>query len=118
MRRARDPRWRWCVAPGSCAECAGDDPALISVRETSSGENFSNIVVHRAAECGKVVLVNTNVDAAPEPQHDPKQDAAAWKAIVRKFQEPSLPRAIWQLVNTLGPYAALWYLMYLSLSWS
>jgi omega-6 fatty acid desaturase (delta-12 desaturase) len=62
--------------------------------------------------------VNTNGNAVPEPQQTPKQDNAAWKAIVLKFQEPSLPRAIWQLVNTLVPFATLWYLMYLSLSWS
>jgi len=48
-----------------------------------------------------------------------KADVATWKAVVLKFQQPSLPRALWQMVNTLVPYAALWYLMYLSLpvSW-
>lgn len=48
-----------------------------------------------------------------------KADVATWKAVVLKFQRPSLPRALWQMVNTLVPYAALWYLMYLSLpvSW-
>jgi omega-6 fatty acid desaturase (delta-12 desaturase) len=39
-----------------------------------------------------------------------------WKEIVAKFQTPSLPRAIWQMVNTLVPYFALWYLMWLSLA--
>ncbi len=43
-------------------------------------------------------------------------DAAEWKRIVTEFQKPSMGRALWQLVNTLGPYALLWYLMYLSLS--
>ena len=43
-------------------------------------------------------------------------DAAEWKRIVTEFQKPSTGRALWQLVNTLGPYALLWYLMYLSLS--
>ena len=62
--------------------------------------------------------MNTTDYPAPEGVRDPKQDTAAWKAIVLKFQEPSLPRAIWQLVNTLGPYALLWYLCYRSLSWS
>lgn len=61
-----------------------------------------------------------NETGTPElkPTRNSKQETAAWKAIVLKFQEPSLPRAVWQLVNTLGPYALLWYLMYLSLSWS
>ncbi|MBX7208866.1 MAG: fatty acid desaturase [Verrucomicrobiaceae bacterium] len=39
-----------------------------------------------------------------------------WKEIVAKFQVPSTARAIWQLVNTLGSYVVLWYLLYLSLS--
>jgi omega-6 fatty acid desaturase (delta-12 desaturase) len=39
-------------------------------------------------------------------------DTAAWKKIVVRYQQPSWWRAVWQLVNTLVPYAALWYLMY------
>ena len=42
--------------------------------------------------------------------------AAAWKQIVAKYQQPSCGRALWQLVNTLVPYAALWYLMHLFLT--
>jgi omega-6 fatty acid desaturase (delta-12 desaturase) len=38
-----------------------------------------------------------------------------WREIVVRFQEPSAWRAAWQMTNTLGPYALLWYLMYLSL---
>lgn len=46
-------------------------------------------------------------------------DNAAWKAIVLKYQRPSLWRASWQIVDTLVPYALLWYLMYLCrpISW-
>ena len=40
----------------------------------------------------------------------------AWKEIVARYQKPSFGRGVWQIVNTLVPYAALWYLMYLSLS--
>ncbi len=39
-----------------------------------------------------------------------------WKAIVAQYSIPSLPKAIWQIVNTFVPYFTLWYLMYLSLS--
>lgn len=39
-----------------------------------------------------------------------------WKEVVAKYQEPALRRSLWQLVNTLIPYAALWYLMHLSLT--
>jgi len=41
---------------------------------------------------------------------------SGWKEIVARYQKPSAGRAIWQLVNTLVPYAVLWWLMYLSLS--
>lgn len=38
-----------------------------------------------------------------------------WKEIVTKYQQPALKRSLWQLINTLVPYSALWVLMYLSL---
>src|SRR3989454_6703801 len=48
----------------------------------------------------------SNKDASP----------SAWKEIVARYQKPSVGRGVWQIANTLVPYAALWYLMYLSLS--
>ncbi len=45
-----------------------------------------------------------------------RTDIAAWKEIVLKYQEPSTPRALWQIANTFIPYGLLWYLMYLSMS--
>jgi omega-6 fatty acid desaturase (delta-12 desaturase) len=44
---------------------------------------------------------------------------ANWKAIVATYQRPHAGRATWQIVDTVGSYAALWFLMYLSLgvSW-
>ena len=44
------------------------------------------------------------------------ENPAAWKAIVAEYQQPSAPRALWQIVNTFGGYALLWYLMYRSQS--
>src|ERR1051326_2805442 len=38
---------------------------------------------------------------------------AAWRDIVAKYQKSAVWLAVWQLVNSLVPYAALWYLMYL-----
>jgi omega-6 fatty acid desaturase (delta-12 desaturase) len=35
---------------------------------------------------------------------------------VARYQQPALRRGLWQLINTLVPYATLWYLMYLSLA--
>jgi acyl-lipid omega-6 desaturase (Delta-12 desaturase) len=60
--------------------------------------------------------MNAEPVLSPEkPRMDPKH----WKEIVLKYQVPSLGRAVWQMVNTFGSYALLWYLMYLSLgvSW-
>jgi acyl-lipid omega-6 desaturase (Delta-12 desaturase) len=46
-------------------------------------------------------------------------DAANWKQIVAHYQKPSVPRAVWQLVNTFVPYIGLWVLMHftMSISW-
>jgi len=46
----------------------------------------------------------------------PQPDTAEWKRIVASYQNPSAPRALWQIVNTLVPYGLLWYLMYRSLA--
>jgi omega-6 fatty acid desaturase (delta-12 desaturase) len=54
--------------------------------------------------------------ATTHAQPSTEAGVAEWKQIVAEFQKPSLPRAIWQMVNTLGPYAILWYLMYRSLA--
>ncbi len=53
----------------------------------------------------------------PEPRGaDKKPPSLAWKEIVARYQKPSVGRGVWQVVNTLVPYAALWYLMYVSLA--
>ena len=54
-------------------------------------------------------------DSNPEQASGQANDAA-WKQIVLSYQKPSRWRAAWQLLDTLGPYAAIWYLIYLSLS--
>ena len=36
---------------------------------------------------------------------------AEWKAIVAKFQRPSISRATWQIINSVVPYCAIWALM-------
>jgi len=49
-------------------------------------------------------------------ERDRQADSVAWKRIVARYQKPSIGRGVWQIANTLVPYAALWYLMYLSLA--
>ena len=48
----------------------------------------------------------------------PSQDTRrlTWKEIVLKYQRPALGLGLWQVLNTLVPYGALWYLMYLSIA--
>lgn len=47
-------------------------------------------------------------------ESEPQSGVPAWKAIVAKYQKPQIWSGVWQIVNSLVPYAALWYLMYLS----
>ena len=46
-------------------------------------------------------------------------DTSAWKEMVARYQKPAIWRSVWQIVNTLVPYAGIWFLAYLSLgiSW-
>ena len=39
-----------------------------------------------------------------------------WRKIVSRFEKPSIKRSVWQLFNSVLPYFAVLYLMYLSLS--
>lgn len=39
-----------------------------------------------------------------------------WVEVVGKYNRPDIRMSIWQIINSLGPYLLLWYLMYLSLS--
>jgi omega-6 fatty acid desaturase (delta-12 desaturase) len=49
-------------------------------------------------------------------QRTPRPSVAEWKRIVARYEKPSVWRATWQIVDTLGPYALLWCLMYRSLA--
>ncbi len=60
----------------------------------------------------KGATMSSGQSSIPEPDRASK---AAWRNIVEKCQQPSAGRAFWQLVNTLVPYALLWYLMYRTL---
>jgi len=41
-----------------------------------------------------------------------------WDDTVRKYKRPHRWKSAWQIANSLVPFFAGWYLMYLSLSWS
>lgn len=57
-----------------------------------------------------------NAQPADKARH--RETIAKWKAIVAAYQKPNVWRASWQIVNTIGAYAVLWYLIYLSLALS
>jgi omega-6 fatty acid desaturase (delta-12 desaturase) len=64
-------------------------------------------VIARHAEKESTMSSGQNSTRAPD-----RASTAEWRRIVERCQQPSTPRALWQLVNTLVPYALLWYLMY------
>jgi acyl-lipid omega-6 desaturase (Delta-12 desaturase) len=55
----------------------------------------------------------TTLSPSAQPGSAP---VTGWRAIVARYRNPSNARAIWQLANTLLPYAAVWYLMYRALA--
>jgi len=46
------------------------------------------------------------------------KETGAWRTVVSKYQRSSNVRALWQLINTLGPYTLLWVAMYFAVSLS
>lgn len=56
------------------------------------------------------------IDQLVHTESERQADAMPWKKVVAKYQEPSIWRSTWQIMNSLVPYAVLWYLIYLSLS--
>src|ERR1041385_7085126 len=73
----------------------------------------------RASPFRRIITTEIMSEAHQSPERESRLDTADWKKIVAKYQNPSAPRAAWQIVNTLGPYALLWFLMYhtLAVSW-
>jgi omega-6 fatty acid desaturase (delta-12 desaturase) len=56
------------------------------------------------------------IDQLVHTENERQANAMPWKEVVAKYQEPSVWRSTWQIVNSVVPYAVLWYLMYRSLS--
>src|SRR5437899_5424588 len=57
-------------------------------------------------------MTNDSISAKGTSQ----KGSSAWKQIVARYPKPSIGRGVWQIVNTLVPYATLWFLMYFSLA--
>jgi len=69
----------------------------------------------RGTENDTYLQLNPNPNTAA-PASDVPLTPSVWKKLIAEYQKPSLPKAIWQIVNTLVPYAATWALIYWSLS--
>ena len=54
-----------------------------------------------------------------DPPAEHAATVAEWKGLVAKYQVPSLKRASWQVVDTIGSYIFLWVAMYwmMKVSW-
>jgi omega-6 fatty acid desaturase (delta-12 desaturase) len=62
------------------------------------------------------VLDRSIMEDPPTDKASRREAMAKWKAIVAEYQKPNRWRASWQLLNTIGTYLLVWYLLYLSLS--
>lgn len=95
--------------------CRGREPvvtcARYSVPKHSILETAKQTPQPGATACG---VTENIVQTSTEQAGVAPPDTSVWKEIVLQHQEPSTGRALWQMLNTLGPYALLWYLMYRS----
>jgi hypothetical protein len=41
----------------------------------------------------------------------PVASTATWNAVVAMYQEPHAGKATWQIINTIGSFLALWFLI-------
>ena len=71
----------------------------------------------------KLILMEASTISSSAPSTSPSSakentypDPSVWKKLIAEYQEPSIPRAVWQLVNTLGPFIAAWVAIYFSTS--
>ena len=58
----------------------------------------------------------TDKTAALEVRSETPPTGRSWREVVARYQRPAHSRALWQLLNTLVPYIALWFLMYYALA--
>jgi len=89
------------------------------LRPTMFGRQGSGIEpVHPSAmEFDRAMLSAASREKSSAPR--PLPSVAEWKRAIAGFQSPSIRRAVWQIANTLIPYAGLWVAMYftLAVSW-
>ena len=52
---------------------------------------------------------------AAAPNNEKKPSEPAWKTAMRRYQRSDLKRSVWQLINSVVPYLALWVVAYMLL---
>jgi omega-6 fatty acid desaturase (delta-12 desaturase) len=70
----------------------------------------------RQASASALARSSDPVEAAVNGEDKDPTTTSAWREMVARYQTPARWRGIWQIVNTLIPYAVMWYLMYLGLA--
>ncbi|HLP71652.1 MAG TPA: fatty acid desaturase [Bacteroidales bacterium] len=48
---------------------------------------------------------------------DMQDDNRSWQKITMKYSHPDLKKSVWQILNSIGPYLLMLYLLYLSLDY-
>lgn len=84
-------------------------------QQVPSMENLQRLAVVLGVSVRRFFPDGEPMESALAPAGQPV-NAYPWKDVVAKYQQPSLWRSTFQLVNSLGPYCVLWVLMYRSLA--
>jgi acyl-lipid omega-6 desaturase (Delta-12 desaturase) len=79
----------------------------ISATTASNGNSRATSIERRRS---------SDTDSARQCESLP--DLPQLASVLTRFKTPSRFKSLWQIVNTLVPFCVLWFVMYLSLSWS
>ena len=61
---------------------------------------------------------NESINVVKAKLHKNDASIVNWSGCIARFKRPDWLKSSWQLINSLLPFCGLWYLMYLSISWS
>jgi omega-6 fatty acid desaturase (delta-12 desaturase) len=97
-------------------------PKYFSFRRSNGGTFYSAKRVRASQEVPYMSPSDSNAAQVEPfvlsvPQIKPRAAKPAWVSSLKQFEKPNAMKVTLQLVDTLIPYAALWALMYLTMSW-
>jgi omega-6 fatty acid desaturase (delta-12 desaturase) len=82
------------------------------VEQITCQGNAREVQVLRTVRTFFIVTLMKQSTKQTTPANSTQPSADSWKHIVAKYQKPATLHALWQVINTLVPYVALWCLMY------